>query len=253
MLRLGEQNVKGLYMGEQEVKKAYLGDKLVFEGAKPSRLPDGYTELQFVKNPNLGYIILNTLNPVYTKTWFAEIKVELTVSDVAVSGDVNLMGSYIRYSGNYWCASLISYSNYYKGYQILQGQTSASSSQNKNISVYVVENRVNKVTITVDRPITQSFYVNDTQRLISAAYITPTNNLRDPVILGSYGKVGGTTPIGYSYAFYGLKAYDTTDQLVSDIVPAMKSDGTVGLFDIVTSVFSSPPNAVLVAGPAVES
>lgn len=244
----------GVVSTDAEYTFTVTGDRTLvaeFAAVPSSRLPEGYTELEFVKNPNLGYIILNTLNPIYTKTWFAEVKVELTVSDLASSGNVNLMGSYIRYSGNYWCASLLYYSNSYNRYYLLQGQTASVSSSSKNISVYIAGNRAAKVTITIDRPITQLFCINDTQKVISGAYIAPTNNLRDPVILGSYGKVGASTPIGYSYTFYGLKVYDASNQLVSDIVPAMKSDGTIGLFDIVTGVFSAPPNATLVAGPAV--
>lgn len=31
MLKLGAQNINGLYLGEQEIKKAYLGSELIFE------------------------------------------------------------------------------------------------------------------------------------------------------------------------------------------------------------------------------
>ena len=52
MLKLGETGVSALYLGDAKIKKAYLGSELVFEEKKPSRLPAGYTELEYVYPPN---------------------------------------------------------------------------------------------------------------------------------------------------------------------------------------------------------
>ncbi|WP_160638471.1 hypothetical protein [Pseudoflavonifractor sp. 60] len=249
MICIDGKKVKKCFLGDEAIGRVYLGDALIFQ--KAPRLPAEYTELQYIKNPNLGYVLLSTLNPVYTKTWFPDIKIELTVSDLIGTGDVNILGSYIRYSGNYWCSSLVYYSSSNSRYTFLQGQTSSNAALSRSISRYIPYSKTDKATIIIDRPITQRFSVNGAEQDISGTYITTEANLRDPVILGSYGKVGTTGPVGSNYAFYGLKAYDSSNQLVSEIVPVIKGDGTVGLFDIVTYTFSSPTNKTLVAGPEI--
>ena len=98
MLRLGEQNIKGLRLGDQKIKKAYLGESLVFSEAKPSRLPEGYTELQYIENPNLAYIQMNSyLATTISKSW--EIIFEIIDSTI----NAYLIGSntnYLYYNRN---------------------------------------------------------------------------------------------------------------------------------------------------------
>ena len=48
MLKLGETGVSALYLGDAKIKKVYLGSELVFEEKKPSRLPAGYTEVEYI-------------------------------------------------------------------------------------------------------------------------------------------------------------------------------------------------------------
>ena len=50
MLKMGAQNITGLYVGETKIKKAYLGEALIFSaGMNPSRLPEGYTEVKYIQ------------------------------------------------------------------------------------------------------------------------------------------------------------------------------------------------------------
>ena len=35
MLKLGTQNISGLYVGEQKIKKAFVGEEMVFEDTLP--------------------------------------------------------------------------------------------------------------------------------------------------------------------------------------------------------------------------
>lgn len=49
MLKIGEHGAVGLYAGEAKIQKAYLGEELVFSAEKkPSRLPEGYTEIEYI-------------------------------------------------------------------------------------------------------------------------------------------------------------------------------------------------------------
>lgn len=56
MLKLGTQDISALYLGETKIKRAYLGESLVFEGSKPSRLPEGYTEVEYIESSGTQYI-----------------------------------------------------------------------------------------------------------------------------------------------------------------------------------------------------
>lgn len=56
MLKIGAQDITGMYVGGKKIKKAYLGEDLVFGGKNPSRLPDGYTELEYVSTDNYTVI-----------------------------------------------------------------------------------------------------------------------------------------------------------------------------------------------------
>ena len=56
MLKLRTQDISALYLGETKIKRAYLGETLVFEGSKPSRLPEGYTEVEYIESSGTQYI-----------------------------------------------------------------------------------------------------------------------------------------------------------------------------------------------------
>lgn len=56
MLKLGEQNISGLYLGGEKIEKAYLGKAPVFSAGKPSRLPEGYTEVEYIEATGKQYI-----------------------------------------------------------------------------------------------------------------------------------------------------------------------------------------------------
>ena len=62
MLRLGEQEISGLHMGGSKINKAYLGESVVFGAEKPSRLPDGYTEVEYIQSDG-GAAILTGIVP----------------------------------------------------------------------------------------------------------------------------------------------------------------------------------------------
>lgn len=51
-LIIGDKTIKDIYVGEKKIVKSYLGDNGVFGMKKLSRLPDGYTEVEYIETPN---------------------------------------------------------------------------------------------------------------------------------------------------------------------------------------------------------
>ena len=56
MISIGEQKIAALYCGGAKIKQAYAGSSLVFEAKKPSRLPEGYTEVEYIESTGTQYI-----------------------------------------------------------------------------------------------------------------------------------------------------------------------------------------------------
>ena len=61
MLKTGVRQIAGLYAGETKITKAYWGEDLIFGVEKPSRLPEGYTELEYVEFNGNQYIQTNII------------------------------------------------------------------------------------------------------------------------------------------------------------------------------------------------
>ena len=52
-IKIGADVIQALYIGERKIVKAYAGETLVFAAGKPSRLPAGYTEVEYTQlGPN---------------------------------------------------------------------------------------------------------------------------------------------------------------------------------------------------------
>ena len=81
MIKLGTQNISALRLGGQEIKKAYLGETLVLGvETKPSRLPEGYTEVEYIQSDGASWFDLG-VKP--SKTMTIEMDVEPLVDGAA--------------------------------------------------------------------------------------------------------------------------------------------------------------------------
>lgn len=82
MIAFGASDMTKAYVGSTEVGKAYLGDELVWGSESPaSRLPEGYTELQWISNPSTAYIVTGVNASVSSKL---RIKARLTNNSASV-------------------------------------------------------------------------------------------------------------------------------------------------------------------------
>lgn len=225
MLKLGKQNIKGLYLGEQEVKKVYLGDKLVFSAAKSSRLPEGYTEVQYINFQKISKFYLST----GFKFDFSTSKIVLDVQGYrgATTGNSTMLGAssktgfnvtaYIVYSTNrFWFEA-------------------GSTRLDTNLA------GGNRYTITFDGPSKKVLYSNNLERSFS---FSAGNGESEEIVFGSQ-----TGQCAYMNV-YSMQAYDN-DVLVRDYISCISPDGTPGLYDSVNRNFIGSKS--LNAGPTVDT
>ena len=235
MLKLGTQEVSALYLGETKISRAYLGEKLVFEGSKPSRLPEGYTEVEYVQTS--GNICVNTnLKP--SATLSMEMDVEQT--------------EYAQYASNlFYSVSSKIVNNGYKQFQALELYTITASGISGKMSVYLSgTNTTTKISedSSLKRKVVgfnynnSSIFVDSVTKTFSKPSAYPTNNI---LILGD-------SVSSYTKAkLYSCK-FKTGENLIRDFVPCMNPSGVVGLYDLINGGFiKSASTTPLTAGPPV--
>ena len=99
MLKLGEQNISGLYLGEEKIEKAYLGETLVFSGEKTITV--NTTDLALTALLNAGELtvagdrITQVPQTVYTVQTQVEVKFALTGKTLSKGRIVTVNGENI--------------------------------------------------------------------------------------------------------------------------------------------------------------
>lgn len=245
MLKIGTQGIAAMRLGAQEIKKAYLGGALVFgagEGPGPSRLPEGYTEVEYIESDKNCLIDTEIRAAANEKP---DVKVAIDVEPI---DDPTSTSSYFIYS--VYTVTSPSIKSYY--YTINWKTTSGvyaqlSSNAEKSVLANTTPRRMN---MELDGS-------NHTFTLDGKS-----------VSLGTTSSMGSTTG-GYIYIFgnlnttlsnfriraklYSCKIYKGSDYpLVRDFVPCIDPTGAVGLYDLVGGEFyGNSGTGTLTAGPAV--
>lgn len=239
MLKLGEQNVKGLYLGEQEIKKAYLGDELVFSVANPSRLPDGYTEVQYIETstytniPVKGVSVKNNTTRIVMDVMPKE-KISYKRDLFMALNQPSNVAYGIRLGQNNVANQMFSYA----------GWTSSNSEYGFSVFNY---NLAKDVRITIDFD-TQNKYVIVNGTKFSIVVAPQTNNAG---ILSVGSKTGSTSSYAALSAWvYSIKVY-VDGILKADLVPCVNSNKNPGLFNLITDTFCGKSYGNVIAGPAV--
>ena len=222
------------------------GDKYVFSGDSvsgyewvynPSRLPIGYTEVEYVQNTGTSYFNTNFVPNQDTRV----------VADMQMVTSTN----YPRLWGaGAWNSANGLVINYEGGY--LQMSWLGNTSWTRYTSVQQSFDR--KV-----YDVNKNYLYVDSVQIGSNTYTTRTAS--DPI--GVFTYIGSGRPSSSSYwgqehfkgKMYSFQIYDN-GTLVRDLVPCIKdSDNTVGAYDIVNDVFYTVPTGYttdkLVAGDPV--
>lgn len=227
----------------------------VFE-AKITRLPAGYQEVEYISNPNLGYIYNNSSSAWIGRLPFTNTRVEISIKLPAKPSDGYFFGnSYINYSGT----AMTKYSSNFIGYVSSSNKIRADSGT-KSYTLNAISGIMD---IVVDTP-KGIFSVNKSSTTItSVSTVSDSGYLPVPAIFSrNYSRTGTSPSTTYgsgamNFYLYSLKIYSSTatetGDLAFDFVPCINPSGLVGIYDVVHKSFwrSSVASKPFVAGPAV--
>lgn len=227
MIAFGSSDMTKAYIGSTEVSKVYLGDELVWGDESPaSRLPEGYTELQWISNPSTAYIVTSVNASVSSKL---RIKTRWTSNTASVILCTTRSGS------NGPRFSLATNAMY----------ISSTTSDSKTISFGLTKNSIYEIE-----------YDNGT--------ITYHNLTSGSVTNYTFGGTG-TGNVWVNFNLF-RQAYGSAYNFVGDIfeleiedgnthahfIPCINDVGVVGMFDIINSNFYNSANSVsFVAGDLI--
>lgn len=223
MLKFGADGVKKMYAGEVPIKTAYAGAALVFDGGTPSRLPEGYTEVEYIECTDNKFSI--SAGIVGGGTYSLELEVYIT--------DPGLSGSHYIITTNSTVREKFSVYNTTQSrlfYLVRSGGYTDSG-----ITTY--KKKVSIVYSATDN----ALYLNGKKM--------NNSTLSEPVHprLGSYDQ-------SYSaeMRIHSCKSYHTTGVVMCDLVPCINPEKVVGLYDIEHGKFyQNLKTGNVIPGPAV--
>ncbi len=222
MIKLGDTGVSKLYVGSTAISRAYIGNELVFHGKK-SRLPAGYTEVEYIENSDTSSYI-NTQKYINNSDFI--IQVQSPKYEQAPYGNL-----YLFYTANF---SL--YANVYKKLYLLS-KPGSQTAQNYDIGAMtsnkiIVEGTGKSVSVnSVDVTLSSNNYGGN--------FIFPYN-------------LSSSSQIIRIYSFKAKNStYPTHENFNFDLIPCINPGGIAGLYDLTNSKFIGPTAGTFIAGPEV--
>lgn len=231
MLKLGAKDIKALYLGERKIGKACLGDTLVYMEGKPSRLPEGYIEVEYIQSNGTQYIDTKLKVNI-------QLKIIMDVEPLSSGSATNkyfINSAYVTSSSGY--AFRVIWNN--NGVQAMMGYNSSLTyttvNSDKTLRRMGIEMDVSNKTVTVDN------------KIITFSSNTISSSLSTLKLLSA----GSATSNMLSAKLYSCQIY-TGDSLAADYVPCIDPNGDVGLYDLVNAGFyKSAVTGQFTPGPAV--
>lgn len=230
MLAVGAEKIKGLCVGEQKITAAYLGGEQVFSGKKPSRLPEGYTEVAYIQTD--GTSSTYTINTGVTANKYIK-----AVADMEILGATGSKTQYFFRAQN-----SLNPPNSYSFYIMFREKSGMVAKYYNNSEIVVDANKTpRRMVATLDGPNKTATVDGTSVRLSSSLSAT----------------------IGTIYLFYSAsstnrmpsKMYSCqiykSEVLLRDFVPCVDPAGIPGLFDLVESKFYKNSGTAFITGPAV--
>ena len=230
MSYFGDIRIGRMPLGDVEITKAFLGDDLVFqkggtppEPPTPSRLPAGYTEVEYIENTTTAFI--NT-GIIYPCTWTITAQANaVPATNQILVGSKTSAGHYVGAITNGYWGTTTNASYYIAGYP----NTART-----------------QLTITINRKSVE-FSAEDSATKTHNA----TSNIDTAIWLFAASKTASST-----YPFIG-KVYGDVVGVKEGVevfrgVPCTDPNGVAGLYDLVSEAFFGSANtATFAAGPAI--
>lgn len=228
--------------------------------AEAGLLPPGYTQLQYISNPNSGYIN-NTDLP---KNFYGEdIEIGIEIPSGASTGYV--LGTYYTKRTSTSDAtkgvnyrSHLQYDSSTNNLKLTYGYNSSSATYAKHI--YNLAVTAGKMNVLISVPDLYKINDNSTTLSSTAASNTFPSSTPNPAIFavnrysvsasGSGTTSYGLTPLNCKLYYIRYKSNGTT---TAEFIPCKNPSGVVGLYETVSGTFYGPYSASkpFVAGPAV--
>lgn len=235
-----------IYYNSHKINKLYNGSDLVEQMNKTvggSRLPQGYTEVEYIKNYILTANASSTLaylDTNFTPTEKTRVLIDMQIDKVTKnprlfgSGMWNGLGYILN------CEETIGQSNSYIYYKFGQNSTWYHTTVHPDLLRHTID------------------YNNNGEFLLDGTSIAtlPTTSFTAPISMGVFtGRRTGSTVVDLGETFYGkvysCKIYED-GTLVRDFVPCTNPNSVAGFYDLVNNVFyGSANNNTFTAGNTV--
>lgn len=233
MVKLGDSKIKSSYIGTAKIKKAYIGEDLVFGETKPSRLPEGYTEVEYIRlSGSCGFNTKYFADPVTTR-------ILMDVKPQVYSGKSEYF--FIEQGGDSVTSTTAYYGLWRYSDAIFRIFTGQSSGKYTTLNVGSVSE--SRIAIDANGP-GKTVSIGNFRSVISS--VTLKNN-GYYLFVGSYSG----TMSSLQGDLYSCKVY-VSGTIKFDFVPCTNPLGVAGLFDLVSRKFyANSFSGTVSAGPAV--
>lgn len=231
MIKIGTIEANDIIIGgTDQVQKAYLGTTLIW-GEASSRLPEGYTELEYIASTSSGgqYIDLNILlYDVLDKPYDIAIKFNLIGNGSDNDFQATIFGCQDN-TGSPWPGTFIRRN----GNTNVQGRYIGGSAKDNTIGYLG-----NIIELTEKTPPSKNVYnYNNSGKVHSWG----------TSLFCAFADANGT-PMRQSEArIYYFKLF-VSGTLVRDLVPCKNSNDVIGMYDLVNNTFYTSPNNVAFVG-----
>lgn len=237
---IGEDKIKSIYVGEQKIVKAYVGANLVFSAKKPSRLPDGYTELEYIQlGPNNTTLANFSLASARTDQ---VVTIDFTAVTYPTSGTSTILFSY----------AVVSQTQKTRDHLYLQSNNSLKMGSSEGSvttagTITLFSNAIlpKRVKVVVDGP-NKGVRIDDGPLTVFPSFGVGTNWLLGPLYASTSGWKAACVKV---HSIKIESAGSASASYNKDLIPAKNSAGRVGFYDLRNSKFIY--NTSLIAGPAV--
>lgn len=223
-----------IMLGTTEATKMYIGDTLMWQAQTipVSRLPQGYTELEYISSTQSGgqYIDLNIkIYEVANTTFDIAIKFKLIGAGQDSTTQATIFG----------CQKDVSP---YPGIFIRKYNNSVTG---RYVGANIKDRTIGQVGNIIELPEQTSPNKNVYTSVGTSTHTWGTS-------LFCYFNNGSNNPARFAEAdIYYFKLF-VNGTLVRDMVPCKDSNNVVGMYDVVNNTFYTSPNgAAFVAGPEV--